>query len=816
MTIKLLFLLPLMLICVLTNAQVKQLQAVKTDQPPKIDGRLDDASWQTAVVATDFIQKFPLTGKPASARTEVRILYDNTAIYIGAKMFDDPKMIRKQLTSRDGEAKADADYFSVFFDTYKDGQNGFQFLVTPSNVQTDTKMAPNQQLEFDEYGDKTWDAVWQSKTSIVSDGWIAEIKVPYISLRFSKKDIQEWGIQFLRFFRRNNESSFWNNVDPNVNGFVNQFGELRNILDVQPPLRLSLSPYFSGGVNISPVGNSQKTEWLKSGGLDLKYGLNESFTLDATIIPDFGQVVSDNVVNNLTPFEIKFAENRQFFTEGTELFGKAGLLYSRRIGGTPQKFRAIQKLANPGSNYEIIENPAVTNLYNALKFSGRNNNKLGIGVLNAIGRREHAVVRNKTTGKDSSIVTEPLANYNVFVIDQAMKNRSYLTFTNTNVLREGIERDANVSALDFSFFDKKNSFNTRGAVRYSKVFGTNGYDGFSTTLRVGKVSGKIQYFVQNVIESDKYDPNDLGILPANNEVTYQAKISYNQFQPKGHFLTYNYSLSANYGLLYRPYDFTHLRLNADGFWVLKNFWDIRISLASSPRDEHDYFVLNTPGRYVKRPAWSYAALEGSSDSRKKLFISYKFLQGYFHDEREHDYHLVSLGLRYRFSNKISMEISAKEEVETEYIVYAARQFNGQPVIAFVDFTDITSIFSGVYNFTSRANLTMRVRHNWSKVLYNRFATVSPSGEPVPRSFIPGMNENENFFNLDAFFTWDFRLGSRLVLGWKNFLGSEESVNGFANIDYFSNLGKLLSLRHGNELTLRFIYFLDYNQLKRKR
>ena len=817
MNSKLLFLLPLMLICAQALSQTKQLQAVKTDQPPKIDGRLDDASWQAAVVATDFIQNFPQTGKAASAKTEVRILYDNTAIYIGAKMFDDPAMIRKQLTARDGETKADADYFSVFFDTYKDRQNGFQFLVTASNVQTDAKMSPNQKLDLGEYGDKTWDAVWQSKTSIVSDGWIAEIRVPYISLRFAKKDVQEWGLQLLRFMRTNNESSFWNNVDPNVNGFVNQFGELKNILDVQPPLRLSLSPYLSGGVNISPSGISKKTEFLKSGGLDLKYGLNESFTLDASIIPDFGQVVSDNVVNNLTPYEIKFAENRPFFSEGTELFAKAGLFYSRRIGDIPQKFSAIQKFANPASNFEIIRNPAVTNLYNALKFSGRNSNKLGIAVLNAIAREEHAVVRNKTTGKDSSIVTEPLTNYNVFVLDQVMKNRSYLTFTNTNVLREGIEKDANVSALDFSFFDKKNSFNTRGAVRYSKVSGAAGYDGYSTLLRIGKVSGRLQYYIQNTIESDKYDPNDLGILPANNEVTYIGKVSYNQFKPKGNFLTYSYSVSANYGLLYRPYVFTHLRLNADGFWVLKNFWDVKLSLGSLPLGENDYFVLNTPGRYVKRPSWSYASLEGNSDNRKKLFINYKFLKGYFHDERDHDYQFASLGLRYRFSNKISLEISAKEEIETEYIVYAGRQLNGQPIIAFVDFTDITSIFSGIYNFSSRANLTMRVRHNWSKVLYNRLANVSPVGEPIPNNnSILGLNENENYFNLDAFFTWDFRLGSRLVVGWKNFLGNEEFVNGRDNFDYFSNLGKLLGLRHGNEITLRFIYFLDYNQLKRKR
>jgi hypothetical protein len=485
MAIKSLFLVPLIMVVLSLHSysQTRSLPAVKTNSPIKIDGSLDDAAWLTASVATDFIQNFPNNGDPATVKTEVRILYDNSAVYIGAMLYDDPSQIRKQLTARDDEQQTDVDYFSVFFDTYHDRQNGFQFLVTSANVQTDARLSANFTGDFGEYGDKTWDAVWESKTKMLDNGWSLEIRIPYFSLRFSKKDIQDWGIQLLRFTRRNNETSFWNFVDRKVNGFINQFGDFTGIKNIQPPLRLSFSPYLSTGVNTSPVTNGTKTEWLRSGGMDLKYGISESFTLDATIIPDFGQVVSDNVVNNLTPYEIKFDENRQFFTEGTELFNKAGLFYSRRVGEMPQRFRFIQNFVQNNPGYEIIENPAVTNLYNAVKFSGRTKNKLGIGFFNAIGQRERAIIRNKTTGKDSIIVTEPMANYNIIVIDQALKNRSYVTFTNTNVTRENTNRDANVSAFDFSFFDKQNKFNLRGAARYSKIFGANGYDGFSTNLK---------------------------------------------------------------------------------------------------------------------------------------------------------------------------------------------------------------------------------------------------------------------------------------------------------------------------------------------
>ena len=163
-----------------------------------------------------------------------------------------------------------------------------------------------------------------------------------------------------------------------------------------------------------------------------------------------------------------------------------------------------------------------------------------------------------------------------------------------------------------------------------------------------------------------------------------------------------------------------------------------------------------------------------------------------------------------------MGINNRNESETDYIVFAGKESNGEPIISFVDFKDITTIYTAIYNFTPRMNLTMRIRHNWSQVKYKRFANVDANGRDIPRAFIPGQDENINFFNLDAFYTWDFRLGSRIVLGWKNFLGSNEFVDGSLHKNYLRNLGKTLDLRHGNELTLRFIYFIDYNKLRKKK
>jgi hypothetical protein len=443
---KLLSILCLCLLHYVLPAQEKSLEAFKINTPIKIDGILDESVWNQAAIADSFIENSPNYGAVAKHPTIVRVLYSDQAIYVGAYMYDDPKKIRKQLTARDGEQRQDIDYFSVFFDTYNDNQNGYQFLVTARNVQTDGRLVANRVSQFGLPTDYSWDAVWESKVTIQKDGWVVEMKIPYSALRFSKKEVQDWGINFQRYSRRYSESAFWNKVDPNQNGFVNQFGNLTAVKNIVPPLRLSFLPYITTGVRTTPFADgSTKTTVLRNGGMDVKYGVNESFTLDATLIPDFGQVVSDNVVLNLTPYEVQFQENRPFFTEGIELFNKAGLFYSRRVGGTPSNYSTIQSDVQNNPNLELISNPGITQLYNATKFSGRNKSKLGIGIFNAVAAQMNAEVLDKTTGKINKIESEPLTNYNIIVLDQALKGRSSITFTNTNVLRSGGARNANVS-----------------------------------------------------------------------------------------------------------------------------------------------------------------------------------------------------------------------------------------------------------------------------------------------------------------------------------------------------------------------------------
>jgi len=824
--------LAIVIACTNAGAQQRNIRAVKISQPIRVDGNLDETAWAQAPAASDFITNTPVFGNPASSRTEVRVLYDNQAIYIGAYIYDDASKIRKQFTPRDQELRADVDYFAVFLDTYRDRQNAFQFLVTSRNVQSDARVSPQAETDFGVYGDLSWDAVWDSRVSMKKDGWCVEIKIPYFSIRFSKAADQEWGIQFLRFSRRLNETSFWSPVNPNISGFANQFGDLSGLQNLVPPLRLSFSPYVSGGYRGTPtVSNGYKNEWLPSGGMDVKYGINESFTLDATLIPDFGQVISDNVINNISPFEVQFRENRPFFTEGTELFNKAQIFYSRRVGDVPGKHEFINREVAGGSlrDYRIDKNPSVTRLYNAIKFSGRTRNNLGIGVFNAITQPVSArLISRVNGGKDTSIVTEPLANYNVFVLDQVLKNRSYITLTNTNVLRNGHERDANVTALDIALYDKNNRYGVVLSPRYSKIFdAAGGYDGFSNYFEAGKVSGKFQYSISNLLESAKYDPNDLGFLLSPNEITTEAKASYNIFQATRSFLNQSYSVSVEQSYLFRQFEYQKTTILASAFWVFKNFWDLTVSTEIQPRWYNDFFelrspenLLATPRQKLRRPRNYFFGVSGSSDSRKKLFVNWDI--GFAQSPLPADpFYSAELGARYRFGDRFSISVSFTRRYDNGQFGYSFLRDanNGEPILARRKYTDVTAVFSGIYNFTSRMNLSFRARHFWNRLRNTNFYDVFPDGNWRERNDLEpsDYNQNYNAFNLDVFYTWDFKLGSRIIVGWKNWLSRdyETFINGVKYPDYHDNAVQLFNIPHGNEFTVRFIYFLNYQQFLKK-
>ncbi len=795
------------------NSQVKNLDATKTNQPIKIDGNLTDEAWLNVPHVTNFVTVQPVFGNISLHKTEVRLTYDNDAIYVGAYLYDNPETIRKQFTERDKLDRQDVDIFTIGFDTYQDRLNAFVFRVSSAGVQGDIKLS-NSGATYDQ----AWDAVWESKVSIKKDGWVAEFKIPFSAIRFAKTPVQNWGINFGRFKRATNELSTWNPLNPSVGGELNQWGNWSNIKNIKPPLRLSFLPYLSGGIRVSPTEKGNVTEYLKSGGMDVKYGINESFTVDMTLVPDFAQVQSDNVFLNLSPFQVKFDDYRPFFTEGTELFNKAGLFYSRNIGDKPDGSGSV--LRNYGNNpvYTVDKNPGITRLYNATKISGRTKNNLGIGFFNAITAPMNAKITNLVTGKDSSILTEPLTNYNIIVFDQALKNRSYLTFTNTNVVRKGNSRNANVAGIDVGLFDKKNEYNINLAARYSSIWGNiEKYNGYKTEVSGGKISGKVQYETGLNIESENYDPNDLGFLQNPNSFEYYGSIGYYYFKPTKKYLLHNYKVSFNNSYLYKPFKWTELELNASAFFLFKNFWDFRINFNSQPNWSNDYFINNSNynGNFLKRSPYYYIGINGSTDSRKKLYVNYN-IGGAESPLPNDPYWQGTLGVRYRFNN--SFQLSTSMEVEHDKgnwgWAFYNDPLNRKPIIARRNSKKNVAIVSGQYSFTKRMNLTVRMRHFWNQLANTNLYNLQADGYWNERPFENDKDINFNTFNVDMFYTWDFLLGSRITLGWKNALGSNANIDAYTNRSYGKNFGSVLNNPHSNEVTLKIVYFLDYLKLKK--
>lgn len=792
----------------------KVLRALKLDHPVKIDGKLDEDQWKNAEVATKFIDNSPEFGVPASQKTEVRILYDDAAVYVGAMLYDDPAQIRRQLTERDNETFQNTDYFSIGIDTYNDKQNAFRFLVTPANIQSDMRISATQTGNDNNGSDYNWDAVWESKTSITNEGWIVEIKIPYSAIRFAAAQEQTWGLNFSRYIRRNNETSYWNPVDPALDGLVNQYGLLTGLIDLRPPLRLSISPYLSTGYSTIPYAEGRVNNFLYNGGMDVKLGLNESFTVDMTLIPDFGQVESDNLILNLSPFEQQFNEKRPFFTEGTELFNKAGIFYSRRIGEIPGGYFDALNMASD-SGFTIVKNPSLTHLYNATKISGRTKNGLGIGFFNAITAPATAKLQ-RADGSFFEIETEPLANYNIVVFDQSLKNRSSVTFTNTDVLRKGNTRNANVSSLGVNLFDKSNNFNLQSAFNYSRIWGINNYDGFKTFAGINKIGGNWLWGISNEIRSKNYDPNDLGIQFTNNQLINTATLVYRTLKPDNIFTFKRYEFEAKQINRFQPFHYSNFHLGANLLHVFLNYWDVSFNVESVPFYSYDFYELRTPGKMLKMQPYSYFGIEGSTDSRKKLFANYEAGYGNFSPMPNDAYFNTALGFRYRFNTKLSVEIRAEQTVDKGNVGFAYFEAPLQPVIGLRKVNEFTTSLKAIYNFKARMNLNFRVRHYWSKVQYMQMFSVDEGGNWLPHDFVEGHDDNFNAFNIDMFFNWDFRPGSKLIFSWKNGLGPEVFLDGGLYPGYYRNLIRSFQLPHSNVISLKLIYYIDAGKFLTRR
>lgn len=794
----------------------KSLVAVKVSTVPKIDGSLDDEIWQQANIAGDFIQYSPYNGTKSRYRTEVKILYDNTALYIGAIMYDNsPDSIYTELGERDSDHNLNADQFTVDISPYNDGVNGATFKISVSGVQSDRPPRINMR-GYGHGGGDSWDAVWESKTSIFEGGWIAELKIPYSALRFPKNDNQTWGINFWREVRRDREQSSWNYVDREIGSTFNHLGELSDIRDIEPPLRLSLTPYVSGYLE---KYNSDPVNATYNGGLDLKWGINESFTLDATLIPDFGQVRSDDQVLNLSPYEVKFNENRPFFMEGTELFSKGGIFYSRRIGEKPEGYYDVY---NHLEDDEIVENnPSESRMINATKISGRTRGGLGIGIFNAMTRPMEAIVFDTLSGDKRYFQTGPFTNYNMVVIDQSLANNSYFSFENTNVRRSGDHSElfytANVSATDFRIQDRSRQYSVFGQAALSQKY----YDdedtelGYKYQLRLGKTGGTFRAQYNIDISNDTYDPNDMGYLRRNNEFQNELQLSYNIVDPFWKILTMRNSLNYKYNMLHQPRLFTDSAFEFSSMTTFKSYWTFMLRGEYRPKGVDDYYEPRLDGWFYHREK-SFNIMTWISSNRNKA-VSANLRASYtkFWSEKDHNEYTFSFDPEFKLSDRFSMGYRIEMRLKQNEMGYVGD--NGVDKVQFGkrDNTTIENQIESSFIFTADSYLSLRLRHYWSRADYlDEYYTLNRNdGLLIPDpSYTENHDYNYNAFNIDMVYTWRFAPGSELSVVWKNSIynGSEQIF-----YDFMDNMKDMFSSDKTNSISLKVLYYLDYQYLKKR-
>ena len=772
----------------------KSVSTKKTTENISIDAELNEASWKDAEIATDFVSLEPKNGTPIPEefKTEVKILYSNDAIYIGAKLYDpNPEKILKELVERDEIGTSD--YFGIFINGYNDGQQEFRFFVTAANGQIDTNFTSA------EGEDGSWNAIWESNAKITDFGYVVEMKIPYAALRFPEKDKQTWGLNFFREVRRERQKYTWSPIDNKIGAISQQAGILTGIENIKTPTRLFLIPYSSFYLSGS---ETQKTKGELKGGLDVKYGINDAFTLDAILVPDFGQTKFDNVVLNLGPFEQQFNENRPFFTEGTDLFSKGNLLYSRRIGQTPDLNLNIA--AN-----ESVAYPGTVNLLNALKISGRDKDGLGIGFLNAITEKTMATVSNDDNDNTRQIEVSPLTNYNVLVFDQRFNQNSSVTFINTNVTRNGSFRDANVTGLLFDLNNKTNTYNLSGGLKSSSINDVENKNGYNASLYFAETNGKFRYSFGSEYMSKNFEINDLGINFRTNYYSLSGNTNYRILNPNKTFNTFRINLNS-YFEFYTPTN----QIQASNFNVNLNSTNKKnhyfgAGINFNPFKNYDYYEPRVANRYFVNPTNVGGFLYFSSNYNNKFAVDFEPFITHVINENRYEAG-VNISPRYRFSDKFSL-------------VYSFNYFKLKNDIGWIDFENSNIIFArrdrdtytnsitSKFSISSVMNFNLSVRHYWSLAENNKINNLNEDGSLSPNTTYSG-NRNSNFstWNLDLSYSWWFAPGSQMSILYRNNASTFERQ---INKDFGSNFSNLFEDNLNHVLSVSVRYFIDYNQAK---
>jgi len=787
----------------------KSIHAMRVATPPTIDGYLDEEIWTRVEPATDFIQRDPDEGKLASERSEIRVLYDDEAMYFGCMFYDsEPEKIVARLTRRDNEIESDRG--SIRIDTFHDHQTGYEFTFNAAGVKVDI-------LQFDDANkeDESWDAVWDLQTRILANGWSAELKIPFRILRYrvveGESGGQEWGINFIRYISRKQESDRWAFTPKSQSGFISRFGHLAGLHNLPDPRQRELLPFVVGKQRYEPTRSSQERlrQFLGDAGLDVKYSLSNNFTLDATVNPDFGQVEADPAVLNLTTFETFYPERRPFFIEGTQIlrfttfggeFG-SGMFYSRRIG---RAISSQEVILPPGGRIEGL--PQSATILGAAKLNGKTNAGLSVGILQAFTEEETAIVLDSNRVRSEQVL-EPFAHYSLVRLKQDVLDNSSVGLIFTSVGKRS-RAPALTNGYDWSLRFSNNTYLLDGFLALSRSTNTENerINGSAGKLQFSRIAAEHWLWSWEVDFTTKgFNINDIGFFFRPNDYGSVGTLTYKEDVPAQ--VVRNYTIGL----------FVHERRNFDGVNLIReaklngqllftNYWRMTASAGS---EVGIYDDRETRGNGLYRKPRSYATSTYLfSDTRDN--VNFKIGQRFGWDSK----------LKHQSATEVGVIIKPLSWMEWELESQYQRVRRQEAWVENIDVLgDVASIFGdrstddfyitlrSTITFTLDLTLQVYGQVFLAKGHYENFRRLAPmqSGQFLPYAYASNPDFNEQALNTNVVLRWEYLPGSTLFLVWSQ---ARQGRNG----DYFTTFGNDLRdtfrVPPANVLLLKASYWIS--------
>lgn len=743
--------------------QNRTVLAAPLDGRIDVDGILDEEAWQSAIPISQFVQRDPTEGAQPSEHTEVRIVYDESAIYFGARMLDSaPDSIVARLGRRDAELEGDL--FMVFLDPYKDGRSGYYFGVNPAGTLFDGV------LYNDDWDDSDWDGVWMAAAAIDAEGWTAEIRIPYSQLRFHRQSSYVWGVNFKREISRKNERDFLVYSPRNESGFVSRFWDLTGISAIKPRRQLEIIPYVTSKASYDQTvsGNpfNDGSTYGIDAGADVRYGLTPNLTLNGTINPDFGQVEVDPAVINLSDFETYYPEKRPFFIEGSSIFNNFGyggansnwgfnwgnpeFFYSRRIGRAPHG-------SLPDNDHSDV--PDGTRILGATKVTGKLGRSWNTGTVHAVTGRTHTDIR--FDGTDSEALVEPAAYYGVFRAQKEFaEGRQGLGFISTTAnrflsdtrLEDEMNRSAYTVGVDgWTFLDREKTYVISGWAGGSHVRGSTrqmvqlqesslhyfqrpdaghvridsqatSMTGWGGRVALNKQRGPVILNSALGVISPSFDVNDLGFQFRTDVINGHIAAGY-QWPNPGRF-TRNARLT---GAVFGSKDFGGTTIWSGVFALadvqLLNYYELGARFAANPQTVSNTRTRGGP-QTLNPPGWE-AGFFASTDRRRSVVLAVDAFS--YRSDWTRDFY-AGLSIEWKPAANFSLNLSPSAEWNYEHSqwvnVYedphAVHTFGQRYVFGEMDQFTLSSSVRANWTFTPQLSFQLYAQPLFSTGNYENF------------------------------------------------------------------------------------------------